>query len=53
MVTLDSHVLDDALPEGEKNILVQGIIDCLWQEADGQWVLVDYKATASAVGRIS
>ena len=51
MVTLDSHVLDDALPEGEKNILVQGIIDCLWQEADGQWVLVDYKSDRISSGQ--
>lgn len=44
MVLVDSHQVDAALPEGEKQILVQGIIDCLWQEADGQWVLVDYKS---------
>ena len=43
MVKLDSHVLDASLPKGEKSILVQGIIDCLWKEADG-WVLVDYKS---------
>ncbi|MBO5365926.1 MAG: PD-(D/E)XK nuclease family protein [Peptococcaceae bacterium] len=31
------------MPQGEKSILVQGIIDCLWKEDDG-WVLVDYKS---------
>jgi len=44
MVTLDSHLVDERLPAGEKNILVQGVIDCLWQEPDGRWVLVDYKS---------
>ncbi len=44
ITALDSHDLDETLPKGEKNVLVQGIIDCLWQEADGQWVLVDYKS---------
>ena len=44
MVELDSHVVDETLPEGKKKILVQGIIDCLWQEEDGSWVLVDYKS---------
>lgn len=44
ITALDSHMLDETLPAGEKNILVQGIIDCLWQEEDGGWVLVDYKS---------
>lgn len=43
MVELDSHLIDATLPQGEKSILVQGIIDCLWKEKDG-WVLVDYKS---------
>lgn len=51
MVTLDSHVQDDALPEGEKNILVQGIIVglCRRRTVNGFWWIT--KATASAVGR--
>lgn len=44
ITALDAHTLDPALPEGAKSILVQGIIDCLWQEPDGGWVLVDYKS---------
>ncbi len=51
LVALDSHALDDALPKGEKNILVQGIIDCLWQESDGQWVVVDYKSDRIGPGQ--
>ncbi len=43
ITALDSHYIDETLPQGEKNILVQGIIDCLWQE-DGGWVLIDYKS---------
>ena len=43
ITALDSHILDSDLPKGEKEILVQGVIDCLWKEADG-WVLVDYKS---------
>ena len=44
MVELDSHVVDASLPEGKKKVLVQGIIDCLWQDSDGDWILVDYKS---------
>ncbi len=51
MVMLDSHKVDANLPEGEKSILVQGIIDCLWQENDGQWVLVDYKSDRIGKGQ--
>ncbi len=43
IVALDSHALEESLPEGSKNVLVQGVIDCLWREEDG-WVLVDYKS---------
>ena len=43
IVALDSHIVNSDLPKGEKSILVQGIIDCLWREDDG-WVLVDYKS---------
>ena len=43
ITVLDAHIIDSTLPEGEKSILVQGIIDCLWKEDDG-WVLVDYKS---------
>ncbi len=43
IVAIDSHMVDCSLPIGEKSILVQGIIDCLWKESDG-WVLVDYKS---------
>ena len=43
IVALDSHAVRTALPPGEKPILVQGIIDCLWKEEDG-WVLIDYKS---------
>ena len=43
ITALDAHAIDAALPKGEKSILVQGIIDCLWKEPDG-WVLVDYKS---------
>ena len=43
ITALDAHRIDPTLPEGEKSILVQGIIDCLWKEDDG-WVLVDYKS---------
>lgn len=50
IVALDSHRLEPGLPEGERNILVQGIIDCLWQEDDGQWVLIDYKSDYMAAG---
>ena len=51
ITAIDSHALDDALPEGEKNVLVQGVIDCLWQEDDGQWVLVDYKSDRISKGQ--
>ena len=51
LVALDCHALDPALPAGEKSILVQGIIDCLWQEDDGQWVLVDYKSDRIGPGQ--
>ena len=51
ITALDSHALDNALPEGEKNILVQGVIDCLWQEDDGSWVLVDYKSDRISPGQ--
>lgn len=43
ITAIDSHLIDHALPQEEKSILVQGIIDCLWKEKDG-WVLVDYKS---------
>ncbi|MEK4244791.1 helicase-exonuclease AddAB subunit AddA [Psychrobacillus sp. FSL K6-2684] len=29
-------------PDGDKQI-IQGVVDCLFQEEDGQWVLLDYK----------
>ena len=32
IVALDSHALEESLPEGSKNVLVQGVIDCLWLE---------------------
>ena len=51
ITALDSHLLDNTLPQGEKNILVQGVIDCLWQEADGSWVLVDYKSDRISPGQ--
>lgn len=51
ITALDSHLLDNTLPQGEKNILVQGVIDCLWQEADGSWVLVDYKSDRVSPGQ--
>ena len=51
ITALDSHLLDERLPEGEKNILVQGVIDCLWQEDDGGWVLVDYKSDRISPGQ--
>ncbi len=51
ITALDSHLLDETLPEGEKNILVQGVIDCLWQEDDGGWVLVDYKSDRISPGQ--
>ncbi len=51
IAALDAHALDAALPAGEKNVLVQGVIDCLWQEADGGWVLVDYKSDRIEHGR--
>ncbi|MEG6617570.1 helicase-exonuclease AddAB subunit AddA [Peptococcaceae bacterium 1198_IL3148] len=34
--------LNDAFASRER-VLVQGVIDCMWQEAEG-WVLVDYKS---------
>ena len=43
ITSLDAHAVSSELPQGEKSILVQGIIDCLWKEDDG-WVLVDYKS---------
>ena len=43
ITALDAHRIDCTLPQGEKSILVQGIIDCLWKEEDG-WVLLDYKS---------
>ena len=43
ITALDAHSIDRTLPKGEKSVLVQGIIDCLWKEDDG-WVLVDYKS---------
>ena len=43
ITALDAHSIDCTLPKGEKSVLVQGIIDCLWKEDDG-WVLVDYKS---------
>ncbi|MBO5114539.1 MAG: PD-(D/E)XK nuclease family protein, partial [Peptococcaceae bacterium] len=43
ITSLDAHAVSSELPQGEKSILVQGIIDCLWKEEDG-WVLVDYKS---------
>lgn len=43
IVAMDSHAIYEELPQQQKNILVQGIIDCLWKENDG-WVLVDYKS---------
>ena len=51
ITALDSYLLDNTLPQGEKNILVQGVIDCLWQEADGSWVLVDYKSDRISPGQ--
>ena len=51
ITALDSHLLDNTLPQGEKNILVQGVIDCLWQEDDGSWVLVDYKSDRISPGQ--
>ena len=51
ITALDSHMLDETLPQGEKNVLVQGVIDCLWQEDDGQWVLVDYKSDRISQGQ--
>lgn len=51
ITALDSHLLDNTLPRGEKNILVQGVIDCLWQEDDGSWVLVDYKSDRISPGQ--
>ncbi|MBO5429838.1 MAG: PD-(D/E)XK nuclease family protein, partial [Peptococcaceae bacterium] len=43
ITSLDAHAINSELPQGEKAILVQGIIDCMWKEDDG-WVLVDYKS---------
>ena len=44
IVALDARRLEDDLPtETKANILVQGVIDCFWQEEDG-WVLIDYKS---------
>lgn len=51
IAALDSHMLEENLPAGEKNILVQGVIDCLWQEEDGGWVLVDYKSDRISKGQ--
>ena len=51
ITALDSHLLDETLPQGEKNVLVQGVIDCLWQEDDGHWVLVDYKSDRISQGQ--
>ena len=40
------EIFDD-VGEGDK-ILVQGVIDCLFEDADGRRVLVDYKTDAVA-----
>lgn len=44
ITALDCHILYPEIAPNQHNILVQGVIDCLWQEEDEQWVLVDYKS---------
>lgn len=42
-IGIDSRILDGRLPEDTKPVLLQGIIDCVWEEDDG-FVLIDYKS---------
>lgn len=39
---ISAKLIDEEYPEGE-NVILQGIIDCCFEE-DGEWVIVDYKS---------
>ncbi len=42
-MAIDSHLAEKNLPPNTKPVIVQGIIDCIWEEEDG-FVLIDYKS---------
>jgi ATP-dependent helicase/nuclease subunit A len=44
--------LNDHLHEKVEKVLVQGVIDCMWQEADG-WVIVDYKSDNVSASQVA
>jgi ATP-dependent helicase/nuclease subunit A len=43
-MALPAHEVDPEIGEaGEEHVIVQGVIDCLLEEADGRLVLIDFK----------
>jgi ATP-dependent helicase/nuclease subunit A len=43
-MALPAHEVDPEIGEaGDEHVIVQGVIDCLLEEADGRLVLIDFK----------
>lgn len=46
MALQPNEISSDLLPDLENQVLVKGIIDCLFEEADGRLILLDFKTDA-------